>query len=94
MVGGDKSEEVAVLEYIDAWSCMTTIEHLEYVSSLVGRVLVTISAPASISHAHFLAAMVTDYIEEKNVSWDPHSQALQHTQTRSHMWSQHRAPRR
>ena len=68
---GDKSEEVAVLKYIDAWSRMTSIEQLEYVSSLVGRVLVTDSTPGNISHAHFLAAMVADYVKEKNVVLGP-----------------------
>ena len=68
---GDKSEEVAVLKYIDAWSRMTSTEQLEYVSSLVGRVLVTDSTPGNISHAHFLAAMVADYVKEKNVVLGP-----------------------
>ena len=68
---GDKNEEVAVLKYIDAWSRMTSIEQLEYVSSLVGRVLVTDSTPGNISHAHFLAAMVADYVKEKNVVLGP-----------------------
>ena len=62
----DKSEEVAVLKYIDAWLRMTSTEQLECVSSLVGRVLVTDSMPGNISHAHFLAAMVADYVKEKN----------------------------
>ena len=40
-------------------------------SSLVGRVLVTYSTPGSISRAHCLAAMVADYVEEKNISLGP-----------------------
>ena len=68
---GDESEEVAVLKYIDAWSRMTSIEQLEYVNSMVGRVLVADSKPGNISHAHFLAAMVTDYVKEKNAVLGP-----------------------
>ena len=37
---GDKSGEIAVMMYIDAWSRMTSTEQLECVSSLVGHVLV------------------------------------------------------
>ena len=68
---GDKSDEVAVLKYTDAWLRTTSTERRECVSSLVGRVLVTDSTPGSISHAHFLAAMVADYVEEKNISLGP-----------------------
>ena len=50
---------------------MTSTEQLEYASSLVGRVLVTDSTPRSICHAHFLAAMVADYVKKKNVVLEP-----------------------
>ena len=46
---------------------MTATEQREFVSSLVGRVLVTDSMPGNISHAHFLAAIVADYVKEKNL---------------------------
>ena len=68
---GEESKEVAVLKYIDAWLCRTATERRECVSSLVGRVLVTDSTPGSICHAHFLAAMVADYVKENNISLGP-----------------------
>ena len=58
------SEEVAVMQYIDAWLRMTSTEQLECVSALVGRVLVTDSMPGKINHVHFLAAMVADYVKK------------------------------
>ncbi len=63
----DKSGEIAVMMYIDAWSRMTSTEQLECVSSLVGRVLVTDSMSDNISHAHFLAAMVVDHAKKEKV---------------------------
>ena len=60
-------EEVAVMRYTDAWLRMTSTERLECVSSLVGRVLVTDSMPGKISHVHFLAAMVADYVKKNLV---------------------------
>ena len=89
---GDRGEEVAILKYIIAWSRMTSTEQLVFVSSLVGRVLVTNSMPGSISHAHFVAAMVADYVKKENISWDqlseisthinqiPHAEPAPHTQ--------------
>ena len=50
---------------------MTSTEQLVFVSSLVGRVLVTNSMPGSISHAHFVAAMVADYVKKKDISLGP-----------------------
>ena len=50
---------------------MTSTEQLVFVSSLVGRVLVTNSMPGSISHAHFLAAMVAEYVKKKDISLGP-----------------------
>ena len=64
---GGENEEVAVLKYIDTWSRMTPTKQLEYASSLVGRVLVTDSKPGSICHAHFLAAVVADYVKKNSV---------------------------
>ena len=55
------------MRYIDAWLRMTSTERLECVSSLVGRVLVTDSMPGKISHVHFLAAMVADYVKKNLV---------------------------
>ena len=81
----DKSEEVAVLKYIDAWLRMTSTEQLECVSSLVGRVLVTDSMPGNISHAHFLAAMVADYVKEKNLVGTPaHIAQIPHVELAPH----------
>ena len=68
---GDKYDEVAVLRYTGAWLHTTSTERRECMSSLVGRVLVTDSTPGSISRAHCLAAMVADYVEEKNISLGP-----------------------
>ena len=68
---GDKNDEVAVLRYTGAWLRTTSTERRECMSSLVGRVLVTDSTPGSISRAHCLAAMVADYVEEKNISLGP-----------------------
>ena len=56
-------EVVAVMRYIEAWLKMTSIEQLECVSALVGRVLVTDSMPGKRSHVHFLAAMVADHVK-------------------------------
>ena len=50
---------------------MTPTEQPEFVSSLVGRVLVTDSVPGNISHAHFLVAMLADYVKERNLVGTP-----------------------
>ena len=42
---GDKSDEVAVLKYTDAWLRTASTERRECVSSLVGRVPITDSTP-------------------------------------------------
>ena len=52
------NEEVAVMRYTDVWLRMTSTERLECLSSLVGR------GPGKISHVHFLAAMVADYVKK------------------------------
>ena len=61
------NEEVAVMRYTNAWPRMTSTERLECVSSLVGRGLVTDSMTGKISHVHFLAAMVADYVKKNLV---------------------------
>ena len=67
----DKDEKDAVLKYTDTWLRTTSTERRECVSSLVGRALVTDSTPGSTSHAHFLAAMVADYVKEKSINFEP-----------------------
>ena len=55
------------MRYTNAWPRMTSTERLECVSSLVGRGLVTDSMTGKISHVHFLAAMVADYVKKNLV---------------------------
>ena len=57
-------EEVAAMQYIDAWLRMTSTEQLACVSTLLGCVLVPDSMPGKISHVHSMAAMVADYVKE------------------------------
>ena len=68
---GDKlaagGEEVAVPRYIEAWPKLASTERLDCVSFLVGRVLATDSMPA-ISHVHFLATTVSNYVRNSGVT--------------------------
>ena len=76
---GDKTEEVAVLEYTVAWLRMTSTEQLVFVSSLVGRVLVqTACQEASATHTSWQPWLQTT-ARRRTLAWDQYSQALQHT---------------
>ena len=90
----DKDEKGAVLKYTDTWLRTTSTERRECVSSLVGRALVTDSTPGSTSHAHFLAAMVADYVKEKSINFEPVFPGTPAHMGKSHRGSQHRASRR
>ena len=97
------NEEAAVMQYMEAWLKMPSTARLKCVSALVGRVLVTDSMPGKISHVHFLAAMVADYVKKNLVvtsadvaqipreALAPRAQAVFDTATKSRKrgWLQH-----
>ena len=62
------NEEVVVMQYMDTWLKMPSTARLKCVNSLVGRILVTDSMPGKISHVHFLAAMVAEYVKRNLVA--------------------------
>ena len=91
------------MQYMEAWLKMPSTARLKCVSALVGRVLVTDSMPGKISHVHFLAAMVADYVKKNLVvtsadvaqipreALAPRAQAVFDTATKSRKrgWLQH-----